>query len=63
MSVSKCSIVCFQILLSTTAAGYGWLCATYNKDTWKDPREQRVRIHHQLTTWAQNLIYSLFDIQ
>ncbi|KAL4236377.1 Elongation of very long chain fatty acids protein 7 [Mactra antiquata] len=31
-----------EILLSTSAAGYDWLCTPYTKDTWKDPKEQRV---------------------
>lgn len=31
-----------EILLSTTAAGYGWFCAPYNKDTSKNPLEMRV---------------------
>ena len=35
--------ILFQILLSTTAAGYGWFCAPYNKDTSKNPLEMRVR--------------------
>ena len=33
----------FQILLSTSAAGYGWSCAPYHhKETWKNPLEMRV---------------------
>ncbi|KAK3584955.1 hypothetical protein CHS0354_009640 [Potamilus streckersoni] len=31
-----------EILLSTNAVGYPWLCAQYNQNTWKDPREMRV---------------------
>jgi hypothetical protein len=36
--------VIFQFLLSTRAAGYNWLCSPYTENTWKDPREMRVRI-------------------
>ncbi|XP_052258157.1 elongation of very long chain fatty acids protein 5-like isoform X2 [Dreissena polymorpha] len=31
-----------ELLLSTSAAGYKWLCSPYNENTWKNPLEQRV---------------------
>ncbi|WAR23701.1 ELOV1-like protein [Mya arenaria] len=30
-----------EMLLSTSEAGYNWMCSPYNENTWKNPKELR----------------------
>ena len=40
--MNSCSGIPLQIILSCIDAGYGFLCATYNEERVKDPKELRV---------------------
>lgn len=48
-----------EIILSTTAAGYQWMCSPYNENTWKNPKEMRVA--NVLWVYAISKLIELMD--